>query len=441
MRFIQDIPDMIFVTILQILFYNSVKICFAQEGKSRVGLFFLTLFTNPLVCVVETLIFGGSILYYIPKNILDNDVANSALYYIIGYTAFALMFLLLTFINVGILGKVLKVTNRYPVRFLYYMFMLVTIIYVRDIGSDGSLFSVPNLGYYVAAIGTFLLTATLLCLFFKVVVPFSKLSNLDTRVNWKLYLFPLELFNALYASYTVIMLYRVESIDDVLILYIFILSTMIAWVFIWAFYVIIKNLSATNEIKELSVEIMEALAHTIDAKDEYTKGHSVRVARYSKMLAEKMGMTKDECEDVYYMGLLHDLGKIGVPNEIINSPTKLTDEQYDVIKTHPVLGFDILSEIKSRPDLVMGARWHHERYDGKGYPDGKKGDDIPLLARIISVADSYDAMTSNRSYRNYMPQEAVRSEIEKNMGTQFDPEIAKCMLSVIDEDVNYELHE
>jgi HD-GYP domain-containing protein (c-di-GMP phosphodiesterase class II) len=159
------------------------------------------------------------------------------------------------------------------------------------------------------------------------------------------------------------------------------------------------------------------------------------------MIAEKMGKTEEECEDVYYMGLLHDLGKIGVPNEIINSPTKLTDEQYDVIKTHPGLGYDILSEIKSRPDLVTGARWHHERYDGKGYPDGKSGEDIPLMARIIAVADSYDAMTSNRSYRNYLPQETVRSEIEKNMGTQFDPDIAKCMLSVIDEDTNYELHE
>ena len=186
---------------------------------------------------------------------------------------------------------------------------------------------------------------------------------------------------------------------------------------------------------------MEALAHTIDAKDEYTRGHSVRVAKYSKMIAEKLGMSQEDCENVYYMALLHDIGKIGVPNSIINSPSKLTDEEYAIIKKHPVTGYDILAEIKSRPDLSTGARWHHDRYDGKGYPDGKAKDEIPFFARIIAVADSYDAMTSNRSYRKYMPQDAVRSEIEKNIGTQFDPDAARCMLSIIDEDINYELHE
>ena len=222
-----------------------------------------------------------------------------------------------------------------------------------------------------------------------------------------------------------------------------------------SFAVIVKNIShigridsqnreikaARDNIKELSVEVMEALAHTIDAKDEYTKGHSTRVAKYSRMLAENLGLSAEECENVYYMGLLHDIGKIGVPNAIINSKGKLTKEEFDIIKTHPVLGYDILSEIQSRPDLATGARWHHERYDGKGYPDGKSGKDIPFLARIISIADSYDAMTSNRSYRNALPQAVVRSEIEKNIGTQFDPDAARCMLNIIDADVNYELHE
>ena len=211
---------------------------------------------------------------------------------------------------------------------------------------------------------------------------------------------------------------------------------------------IIKNIIATNEaieakdeVKTLSVEVMEALAHTIDAKDEYTRGHSVRVAKYSRMLAERLSLSPEDCENVYYMALLHDIGKIGVPNAIINSTSKLTDEEYDVIKTHPGVGYDLLAEIKSRPDLSIGARWHHERFDGKGYPDGKKGEDIPFFARIIAVADSYDAMTSNRSYRKYMPQDVVRLEIEKNIGTQFDPDAAKSMLAIIDEDVDYELHE
>ena len=203
----------------------------------------------------------------------------------------------------------------------------------------------------------------------------------------------------------------------------------------------IKLETARNEIKTLSVEVMEALAHTIDAKDEYTKGHSIRVANYSRMIAQKLGLSEEECENIYYMGLLHDLGKIGVPNEIINSPDRLTDEEYSVIKTHPGLGFDILSEIKSRPDLATGAKWHHERYDGKGYPDGKSGEDIPLMARIIAVADSYDAMTSNRSYRHYLPQEKVIDELRKNEGTQFDPSIAECMIGIIKEDTEYKMHE
>ncbi len=225
-------------------------------------------------------------------------------------------------------------------------------------------------------------------------------------------------------------------------------SIFVSLVLIIAFHVIVKNVKYTNElvkardeIKVLSVEVMEALAHTIDAKDEYTRGHSIRVARYARMIAERMGLSEEQCENIYYRGLLHDIGKIGVPNEIINKPSKLTDAEYDVIKTHPVTGFDILAEIKSRPDLATGARWHHERFDGTGYPDQKSGYDIPIEARIIAVADSYDAMTSNRSYRGYMSQEKVRSELEKNIGTQFDEKVARCMISIIDEDKDYTMHE
>ena len=222
----------------------------------------------------------------------------------------------------------------------------------------------------------------------------------------------------------------------------------VAVVLIIAFSIIIRNVKYTNAlletqkvVKELSVEVMEALAHTIDAKDEYTKGHSIRVAKYSRMIANRMGLPEERCESIYYMGLLHDLGKIGVPNEIINKPGRLTEEEYDIIKTHPGMGSSILGEIKTRPDLVIGARWHHERYDGTGYPDHKKGEEIPLEARIIAVADTYDAMTSNRSYRHYLSQDRVREELEKNIGTQFDGKVARTMIAIIDEDVNYELHE
>ena len=197
----------------------------------------------------------------------------------------------------------------------------------------------------------------------------------------------------------------------------------------------------TTNIKTLTKEVMEALAHTIDAKDRYTNGHSFRVAMYSRMLALELGLSRQDQEDIYYMGLLHDIGKIGIPNSIINKPDRLTDEEFEIVKKHPVYGYEILSEIKSMPALSTGARYHHERYDGKGYPDGLKGEQIPFLARIIAVADSYDTMTSNRSYRKYLPQDVVRSEIEKNIGTQFDPAPAEAMLKIIDKDKNYMLHE
>ena len=159
------------------------------------------------------------------------------------------------------------------------------------------------------------------------------------------------------------------------------------------------------------------------------------------MIAQELGMSKQQQLDIYYMGLLHDIGKIGIPNAIINKTTKLTDKEYDLIKKHPIFGYEILSQIQSMPDLSIGARYHHERVDGKGYPDGLSGYDIPYTARIIAVADSYDSMTSNRSYRKYLPQEVARSEIANNIGTQFDLAAATAMLSIIDKDVHYQLHE
>lgn len=203
----------------------------------------------------------------------------------------------------------------------------------------------------------------------------------------------------------------------------------------------IEKLEKDNQrLQQIYVEVTQALTGTIDAKDKYTNGHSSRVALYSKMLAERMGLSAQEQENIYMQAILHDIGKIGVPDTIINKPGKLTDEEYEVIKTHPVIGSDILKSITSLKGIEVGARSHHERYDGKGYPDGLKGEEIPLAARIIGVADAYDAMTSNRSYRNYLSQEVVREQIEKGKGTQFDPEVAACMLEIMEEDTDYFLH-
>lgn len=196
-----------------------------------------------------------------------------------------------------------------------------------------------------------------------------------------------------------------------------------------------------KKVERISLQAMKTLAATIDAKDKYTNGHSIRVAEYSRMIVKQLGRDEKAQEDIYYMGLLHDVGKIGVPDEIINKTSRLTDEEYAVIKTHPAIGSEILKNISELPNIVIGARWHHERYDGKGYPDGLSGEDIPEFARIIGVVDAYDAMTSKRSYRDVLPQAVVRGEIEKGMGTQFDPEFAKVMMEIIDSDPDYRLRE
>lgn len=197
----------------------------------------------------------------------------------------------------------------------------------------------------------------------------------------------------------------------------------------------------TKRDQKLLREVITAFANSIDAKDKYTHGHSSRVAEYSRKLAEMNYKSEQECDEIYYAGLLHDIGKIGIPDSIITKDGKLTDEEYEMIKQHPVLGAQILKSITEFPYLSIGAGGHHERYDGKGYPARLKGTDIPEIARIVSVADAYDAMSSKRSYRDPIPQQKVREEIVKGTGTQFDPEYARLMLHLIDVDTEYEMSE
>ncbi|SFA76954.1 HDIG domain-containing protein [Acetitomaculum ruminis DSM 5522] len=188
-----------------------------------------------------------------------------------------------------------------------------------------------------------------------------------------------------------------------------------------------------NDQEKFSLQAIEALVGTIDAKDTYTNGHSVRVAQYSREIAKRSGKNEKEQLVVYYAGLLHDIGKVGIPDGIINKVSRLTDDEYDIIKTHPVIGYEILNKLSNLGDIPEGAYSHHERLDGRGYPRGLKGDEIPEIARIIGVADAYDAMTSSRSYRAAMPQEKVRTEMIRGMGTQFDPQFAEIMLEIDNE--------
>ncbi|MCR5176787.1 MAG: response regulator [Anaerovibrio sp.] len=188
-------------------------------------------------------------------------------------------------------------------------------------------------------------------------------------------------------------------------------------------------------------QLLQSLAKTIDAKDKYTKGHSDRVARYAVMLGKRMGYNEDQLLRIKYAGMLHDIGKIGIPDEIINKPSKLSADEFAIIKSHSVIGGEILKNITAVEEIYSAARWHHERYDGMGYPDGLKGQEIPEVARVICVADAYDAMTSCRGYRKGLPQDVVRKEIADGLGAQFDPLVGTNMLQIIDEDQDFDLHD
>ena len=202
-----------------------------------------------------------------------------------------------------------------------------------------------------------------------------------------------------------------------------------------------REVESTKRIEEMNRRIIRALVRTIDAKDRYTNGHSLRVAEYSKEIARRMNKSEKEQEEIYYAGLLHDVGKIRVPGSVINKPDKLTDEEFEQVKVHPVTGYHVLKDIYDDKMIANGSKFHHERYDGTGYPNGLKGEDIPEIARIVGVADAYDAMSSNRSYRKALQQDAVRAEIVKGKGTQLDPAIADIMIEMIDEDTSYSLKE
>ena len=204
-------------------------------------------------------------------------------------------------------------------------------------------------------------------------------------------------------------------------------------------FVLIRSNRKQEQFTRLQ-HVVEALAAAIDAKDAYTNGHSGRVAEYAREIGRRYGYSQKQQDEIYMMGLLHDVGKIGIPDAVINKPGKLTKEEYDVIKMHPDIGSKMLSKATEMPRMAVGARWHHERFDGKGYPDGIDGDHIPEEARIIAVADAYDAMTSRRSYRESLLQEVVRKEIEEGKGTQFDPDFADIMLHMIDDDEDYRMH-
>jgi putative nucleotidyltransferase with HDIG domain len=204
-------------------------------------------------------------------------------------------------------------------------------------------------------------------------------------------------------------------------------------------YLLITLISASlmkyiQKVKEDNLELTTALANALDSRDAYTMHHSANVAKYSMQIAEKMNLSKENCEIIHKGALLHDIGKIGIPEHILKKNKKLTSEEYEIIKSHPKIGYEMIEHVGSFHnngilDIVL---YHHERYDGKGYPLGLKGNQIPLYARIVAVADTFDAMTTKRVYRDKLSLDYTLHEIWKNKGSQFDPEVVDVFLSLFD---------
>lgn len=212
----------------------------------------------------------------------------------------------------------------------------------------------------------------------------------------------------------------------------------------------IKSIEQMNEIKRINTELsdtydklerayldsVQTLRYTVEAKDPYTRGHSDRVSAFSVLIGKYLGLSDTDLKNLEIGGLFHDIGKIGIPDSILLKEAKLTDDEYSEIKNHPAIGAHILCNAAIFQDIIPIVKHHHERFDGNGYPGKLKGEDIPYLARIAAVADTFDAMTSKRTYRDPLPLEVVTAEIEKCSGTQFDPQIAKVFLDILNNHYN-----
>jgi putative nucleotidyltransferase with HDIG domain len=186
----------------------------------------------------------------------------------------------------------------------------------------------------------------------------------------------------------------------------------------------------TQEKQQLLISTIRSLVSTLEAKDKYTEGHSRRVADNSLTMAESLGLGAAEVEELHLAGLFHDIGKIGISENVLNKPGQLTKEEFDLIKNHPLISQKIVEHVPHFKRISHIVRHHHEFFDGSGYPDGLKGPDIPIGARIMSLCDAYDAMTSDRSYRPALAEERAIRIIERNAGSQFDPELVKLFLKL-----------
>ena len=194
-----------------------------------------------------------------------------------------------------------------------------------------------------------------------------------------------------------------------------------------------EELAESNQkLEQAYLDMIQTLRYTVEAKDPYTRGHSDRVSEFSVLIGEKLGLSEEQLKILRIGGLFHDIGKIGIPDSILLKTDKLSDDEYSEIKNHPSIGAHILGAASIFKDIIPIVKHHHERFDGRGYPSGLQGEEIPFLARIAAVADTFDAMTSKRSYRDALDIQYVKDEIQRCKGTQFDPQIADAFLDILE---------
>ncbi|MCF0140507.1 MAG: HD domain-containing protein [Mogibacterium sp.] len=342
--------------------------------------------------------------------------------------------LLISFIFAFIYAQTCKAEYRSFVMFVYICFYMI-----------GMVFSIT----YNDVITSFICSAvapavTGILMFPFFIRPVISISNAADRFRWQMLILPITAEALLVLRFFINILSQsspiMKSYDWFFQIYTTLFGYIILVCLFGCIWVTTKDIQQIEIIEDeneknnrLTLDMLTALVGTIEAKDQYTNGHSNRVANYSKQLAEKLGYSESGAENIYRIALLHDIGKIAIPDYILKKDGMLTKREYETIRSHPLKGAEILKEIQEFPDLYLGALYHHERWDGKGYPYGIKGDEIPEVASIISVADAYDAMTSERSYRAAFTTKKARREIEKGSGTQFSPDVSKVMLDIIDE--------
>ena len=211
-------------------------------------------------------------------------------------------------------------------------------------------------------------------------------------------------------------------------------------VYIWVYFSIRRLEKQRDKDRRIISQTMDIVAYLVDAKNQYTQEHSKNVALYAEEIARRMGMGVEDVRRIRYIALVHDCGKVGVPDTVWNKIGPLNDGERDMIRSHTVLGYNMLQECTALEEIRDGVLYHHEHYDGTGYPKGLKGKKIPMCARIIAVADAYDAMSSDRSYRKHLKREEILKELKENSGKQFDPELVKHMIDMIEDGFVYDVH-